>query len=137
MSVIMFFFSSRRRHTRFDCDWSSDVCSSDLYLSQEHRDAAEHGCPMPALGAEIARLSPTSREIFEQHLSRLVAALGSKLDPRSPDATPAIPAVALCVGGLLLARAVKDRAVANRLLDECRAAALQQIETTAGLGGTS
>src|SRR5205085_579096 len=27
-----FFFSSRRRHTRFDCDWSSDVCSSDLAL---------------------------------------------------------------------------------------------------------
>src|SRR5256886_15294007 len=26
------FFSSRRRHTRFDCDWSSDVCSSDLTL---------------------------------------------------------------------------------------------------------
>src|SRR5256886_7290834 len=25
-----FFFSSRRRHTIFDCDWSSDVCSSDL-----------------------------------------------------------------------------------------------------------
>src|SRR5438270_533684 len=28
-----FFFSSRRRHTRFDCDWSSDVCSSDLARS--------------------------------------------------------------------------------------------------------
>src|SRR2546430_5918562 len=28
----LFFFSSRRRHTRFDCDWSSDVCSSDLAL---------------------------------------------------------------------------------------------------------
>src|SRR2546430_5383143 len=27
---VVFFFSSRRRHTRFDCDWSSDVCSSDL-----------------------------------------------------------------------------------------------------------
>src|SRR2546427_880666 len=27
------FFSSRRRHTRFDCDWSSDVCSSDLYFA--------------------------------------------------------------------------------------------------------
>src|SRR5256886_12411318 len=26
----VFFFASRRRHTRFDCDWSSDVCSSDL-----------------------------------------------------------------------------------------------------------
>src|SRR5260370_26389094 len=28
-----FFFSSRRRHTRFKCDWSSDVCSSDLLAS--------------------------------------------------------------------------------------------------------
>src|SRR5256886_14707994 len=33
--LIVFFFSSRRRHTRFDCDWSSDVCSSDLKLSGE------------------------------------------------------------------------------------------------------
>src|SRR5256886_8574953 len=31
----IFFFSSRRRHTRFDCDWSSDVCSSDLHLREE------------------------------------------------------------------------------------------------------
>src|SRR2546430_9232770 len=30
MFIMFFFFSSRRRHTRFDCDWSSDVCSSDL-----------------------------------------------------------------------------------------------------------
>src|SRR5688572_4104678 len=29
-----FFFSSRRRHTRFDCDWSSYVCSSDLVLAE-------------------------------------------------------------------------------------------------------
>src|SRR5260370_33685068 len=29
----IFFFSSRRRHTRFKCDWSSDVCSSDLSVS--------------------------------------------------------------------------------------------------------
>src|SRR5438309_8085563 len=28
--VFFFFFSSRRRHTRWNCDWSSDVCSSDL-----------------------------------------------------------------------------------------------------------
>src|SRR5256886_9702757 len=31
-----FFFSSRRRHTRFDCDWSSDVCSSDLSVRISH-----------------------------------------------------------------------------------------------------
>src|SRR5689334_14625257 len=31
--LISFFFSSRRRHTRWNCDWSSDVCSSDLKLA--------------------------------------------------------------------------------------------------------
>src|SRR5438477_8541877 len=47
---VSFFFSSRRRHTRLTCDWSSDVCSSDLeqdeFLTErveapivEHRDA--------------------------------------------------------------------------------------------------
>src|SRR5690242_21764707 len=30
MSCLFFFFSSRRRHTILTCDWSSDVCSSDL-----------------------------------------------------------------------------------------------------------
>src|SRR5438309_5884213 len=30
-----FFFSSRRRHTRWNCDWSSDVCSSDLSMRQQ------------------------------------------------------------------------------------------------------
>src|SRR6201996_5328352 len=40
----MFFFSSRRRHTRFDCDWSSDVCSSDLMV----RNSGDHALETPA-----------------------------------------------------------------------------------------
>src|SRR2546427_8143124 len=43
-----FFFSSRRRHTRFDCDWSSDVCSSDLV----HADRLREGLRL------IRRLTP-------------------------------------------------------------------------------
>src|SRR5689334_6373650 len=31
LCIFFFFFSSRRRHTRWNCDWSSDVCSSDLF----------------------------------------------------------------------------------------------------------
>src|SRR5205085_7114558 len=38
-----FFFSSRRRHTRFDCDWSSDVCSSDLSISSSADEEIERG----------------------------------------------------------------------------------------------
>src|SRR5437588_6721012 len=36
--ICFFFFSSRRRHTRSLCDWSSDVCSSDLVLIAEVHD---------------------------------------------------------------------------------------------------
>src|SRR5690242_20746841 len=35
-----FFFSSRRRHTRLTCDWSSDVCSSDLEGRVQHHGSA-------------------------------------------------------------------------------------------------
>src|SRR3712207_7424065 len=45
-TVVFFFFSSRRRHTRYWRDWSSDVCSSDL---QEHLG-------LDVLGAQLARL---------------------------------------------------------------------------------
>src|SRR2546430_2006109 len=43
MYVFFFFFSSRRRHTRFDCDWSSDVCSSDLASRRAPRRGAVRG----------------------------------------------------------------------------------------------
>src|SRR5882762_11349248 len=39
IDVFLFFFSSRRRHTRFKCDWSSDVCSSDLSGAVSAREA--------------------------------------------------------------------------------------------------
>src|SRR2546427_5520128 len=50
--VSSFFFSSRRRHTRFDCDWSSDVCSSDLG-GEPRWDAA---------GLSVVRREPQRRD---------------------------------------------------------------------------
>src|SRR2546430_483194 len=46
---MFFFFSSRRRHTRFDCDWSSDVCSSDLLVhGQEYLAVLKYSAPFAA-----------------------------------------------------------------------------------------
>src|SRR6267142_6717221 len=38
INYVFFFFSSRRRHTRLTCDWSSDVCSSDLHRESARRE---------------------------------------------------------------------------------------------------
>src|SRR3989475_7632113 len=75
MLGFFFFFSSRRRHTRFDCDWSSDVCSSDLARrsAPARRRARGHlrSVPRPPStagrravgGAERVELPPRSRAL--------------------------------------------------------------------------
>src|SRR5260370_16977359 len=50
----LFFFSSRRRHTRFKCDWSSDVCSSDLGLLVHRFDRIPEGDHLRPLAVEDA-----------------------------------------------------------------------------------
>src|SRR6267143_3635872 len=51
MSTFFFFFSSRRRHTRWNCDWSSDVCSSDLsHLPEIRRLVGTEGAYGEQLG---------------------------------------------------------------------------------------
>src|SRR5437762_11178033 len=50
-----FFFSSRRRHTRYIGDWSSDVCSSDLFITRKMEFSASHICANPALPEEENR----------------------------------------------------------------------------------
>src|SRR5690606_40288965 len=49
-----FFFSSRRRHTRFSRDWSSDVCSSDLF-AQSFRGASSRARAAAGTGAARRR----------------------------------------------------------------------------------
>src|SRR6266567_4208106 len=44
-AALRFFFSSRRRHTRFDCDWSSDVCSSDLVIRDHEENMPAYAGP--------------------------------------------------------------------------------------------
>src|SRR5205085_6963369 len=61
-----FFFSSRRRHTRFDCDWSSDVCSSDLF--EKHRDKRSPTAPgRTAFSRNAARASARRQNTDEIH----------------------------------------------------------------------
>src|SRR5258708_2805999 len=69
---LVFFFSSRRRHTRFKCDWSSDVCSSDLAPP-----SAESCCSETSPATSLSPSPPTtcrpavrSKEAGAPHTSR-------------------------------------------------------------------
>src|SRR2546430_12046142 len=66
----VFFFSSRRRHTIFDCDWSSDVCSSDLVAVARGSAELER---LRALEADVQfgarRIDPEQRERLRQFLA--------------------------------------------------------------------
>src|SRR5260370_24103202 len=55
LSFLIFFFSSRRRHTRFKCDWSSDVCSSDLPNASSRAST----CPLRTSRHAMMRLDNT------------------------------------------------------------------------------
>src|SRR6266568_3439160 len=58
-SNLEFFFSSRRRHTRWNCDWSSDVCSSDLFPHLSVRQNLLYGrwfAPKPHRAGEVDQI---------------------------------------------------------------------------------
>src|SRR5216683_6966534 len=73
MKIIIFFFSSRRRHTRSDRDWSSDVCSSDLgaavgALAREVVSSTDVGLPLAPEG--VAALRSEERRVGKECRSR-------------------------------------------------------------------
>src|SRR5688572_32061274 len=81
-----FFFSSRRRHTRFDCDWSSDVCSSDLAtgrtaeLATTRRRTTRRSAELAAARRRSAELATTtgrrSAELTAAATGRRTAEIG-------------------------------------------------------------
>src|SRR2546430_10152389 len=85
---MLVFFSSRRRHTRFDCDWSSDVCSSDLTPSDarslaavvreagaEYLDGAIFATPADVDAGRATILYSGNRAVFAA-LEQTIGALG-------------------------------------------------------------
>src|SRR5205085_5860555 len=65
----VFFFSGRRRHTRFDCDWSSDVCSSDLLDQLEPERArfiAAFGYILGRVANADLKISPEETRAMER-----------------------------------------------------------------------
>lgn len=96
-----------------------------FYLSERHRDAPGLGCPMPALAPEVFRSGGPTREVFERQLRNRAEAAEKKLGPGPQARQHALAAIATCVGGLMLSRAVKDSAFSSEILKACREEVVQ------------
>ena len=92
------------------------------YLSAEHRDDVAGGCVLPALAGEIRREPEQVRRAFTQELAGYFARLAPLLPGDDADARAdhALTLVAGMAGALLLARAVNDPALSDRILRTCR-----------------
>jgi TetR/AcrR family transcriptional repressor of nem operon len=89
------------------------------YLSRAHRDAAGRGCVVAALACEIARQPDRVRNAFTAELKEGLEYLAEMMkgDDSSHRRDEAIEAFATMVGALVLARAVSDERLSNRILE--------------------
>ncbi len=88
------------------------------YLSREHRDSAGRCCLVAALGSEIGRQPDRVRDVFTEELKGALEVLAGAM-PRggsSRSYDDAIAAFASMAGALILARAVSDRSLSERIL---------------------
>lgn len=89
------------------------------YLSKEHVEHVEVGCPLVALGSETARQAPEVRRVATRHLKEMIDLVARQSpDWGQPDGhEQALVTIATMVGALLLARAVDEPALSDRLLE--------------------
>src|SRR5207302_8310607 len=69
-AVSYVFFSSRRRHTRFSRDWSSDVCSSDLVIHGDVRLVIERSQDVAVVSVVVFALDGKNRDAVIAHQRR-------------------------------------------------------------------
>jgi TetR/AcrR family transcriptional regulator, transcriptional repressor for nem operon len=115
-----------------------DLASSDVgpqvvraYLSRQHFDDVENSCPMVALPSDVARSHKAAKRAFETVFTAMVSVLerslpvaaGPRAD-RSLRRTNAQALAALCIGGMVVARAMVSPPLADALREACMKVAL-------------
>lgn len=97
----------------------------DAYLSRDHVEHAETGCPLAALGSETSRQAPEVRRVATRHIKAMVDLVAREsADWGQPGAQErALVTLSTMVGALMLARAVDDPGLSDGL----REAALRHL----------
>lgn len=98
------------------------------YLSRQHYEDVENSCPMVALPTDVARSGVIAKRAFETVFRAMVSVLERSLADKKERRAKAQAIASLCIGGMILARTMGERTLADDLRRACTAVAL-------GLGG--
>lgn len=123
-----------------DPEWKScwegvhvDLSTTDVgpqvvraYLSRQHYEDIENSCPMVAIPSDVARSGENAKQAFETVFKAMVSVLERSLvDKNRPRRIRARAIAALCVGGMVVARSMVTRELADELRSSCMAMALK------------
>jgi TetR/AcrR family transcriptional repressor of nem operon len=96
------------------------------YLSRQHFEDVENSCPMVALPTDVSRSGRPAKAAFEKVFCAMVDLLERSSNKRSSSRPAEAKAIAaLCVGGMVIARAMDERGVADELRDACMSVAFE------------
>ena len=99
------------------------------YLSRQHFENVENSCPMTALPSDVARGGKKAKRAFETVFKAMVQLLERGMKNGARNQRPTAEAIAaLCVGGMVVARAADDHKMADNLREAC-------MQTALALGG--
>jgi TetR/AcrR family transcriptional repressor of nem operon len=123
-----------------DPEWKScwegvhvDLSSTDVgpqvvraYLSRQHFEDVENSCPMVALPTDVARGGKSARVAFGTVFKAMVSVLERSMNENSRRRRMTAESIAaLCIGGMVVARTLDDRGLADELRAACTGVALE------------
>jgi AcrR family transcriptional regulator len=90
------------------------------YLSPQHRDSPDDGCPSAALLDEIGRCADETKQAYTDGVLAVIDGIAARLAPADPRSvrTKTLSVYAMMVGTLQLSRALADQRLSDELLDE-------------------
>lgn len=96
------------------------------YLSRTHRDMTAEGCIFPTLTTDVVRGGDETRARYEKRLRKFISTIETQLpEGDSPEKDRAIAILVQLIGGVMMARAVKDEKLSGDILKACRQAAIK------------
>jgi TetR/AcrR family transcriptional repressor of nem operon len=98
------------------------------YLSDWHRDNPGEGCPLSAIGSELARCDDNTRAVATAGFRKLVDLIAGRSDKPAPAAARArtLVAVSTMIGALTMARVVDDPKLSAEILKEARKSLIEK-----------